>query len=301
LRSHLRLPAFVIPAAAAHSEATCRVPLLAAALLAVTSATLVSVPAAAQGKPLPLLPHRAVYDLTLDKGSKTIEAARGRIALEFRGNACEGYTLQFRQLTVLESAEIGQRASDVRTTTFESGDGREFRFRSDTVRGSGAPQVTDGRARIGQDGAASVVVSRPERGETTFSGERVVFPTAHLVEIIAAAQAGQTIHEVKVFDGSEDGKTAYETLAVIGRRINAGGAAPTEPAAASAALTEVARWPVKISYFAPGTGERTPIYSLGFDLYAHGVGRALKLDYGDFSLSGELKQFEALPATPCER
>jgi hypothetical protein len=106
---------------------------------------------------------------------------------------------------------------------------------------------------------------------------------------------------VRVFDGSEDGDTAYETLAVIGRRIEAGSAAPAEAAAASPALTQVARWPVRISYFAPGTGERTPIYTLGFDLYAHGVGRALKLDYGDFSLSGELKQFEALPATPCDR
>jgi hypothetical protein len=251
-------------------------------------------------RPAPLLPHRAVYDLTLDKGSKTIESARGRIALEFRGNACEGYTLQFRQLTVLESAEIGQRASDIRTTTFESGDGREFRFRSDTVRGNGGPQSTDGKARLGADGGASVQMTKPDRSQTTFP-PRVVFPTAHLAEIIAAAEAGRTIHEVKVFDGSEDGDTAYETLAVIGRRIEAGSAAPAEAAAASPALTQVARWPVKISYFAPGTGERTPIYTLGFDLYAHGVGRALKLDYGDFSLSGELKQFEALPATPCDR
>ena len=42
-----------------------------------------------------LAPHRAVYDLKLTKsrGSRGIEAVRGRIPYDFFGNACDGYEL----------------------------------------------------------------------------------------------------------------------------------------------------------------------------------------------------------------
>ncbi len=33
-------------------------------------------------------------------------------------------------------------------------------------------------------------------------------------------------------------------------------------------------------------GERTPIYTLSFDLYENGVSGRIKLDYGDFALAG---------------
>ncbi len=56
-----------------------------------------------------------------------------------------------------------------------------------------------------------------------------------------------------------------------------------------------------ISYFEPGTGERTPTYVLGFELYENGVSRALRLDYGTFAMRGELKTIEFLKSTPCKR
>ena len=54
-----------------------------------------------------LAPHRAIYDLKLSKsrGSRGIEAVRGRIVYDFSGNACEGYELQFRQVSELDSGE----------------------------------------------------------------------------------------------------------------------------------------------------------------------------------------------------
>ena len=47
-------------------------------------------------------------------------------------------------------------------------------------------------------------------------------------------------------------------------------------------------WPVRLSYYTEGAGERTPIYTLGFDLYENGVSGALKLDYGDFAILGDM-------------
>lgn len=103
----------------------------------------------------------------------------------------------------------------------------------------------------------------------------------------------------KVFDGSDDGRKVYDTLAVIGRRAPA-------PAAASegerdrplreGAMAAVPRWPVTLSYYTQGEGERTPIYILTFDLYENGVSGALKLDYGDFAIVGDLTRLDLDPA-----
>ena len=54
-------------------------------------------------------------------------------------------------------------------------------------------------------------------------------------------------------------------------------------------------------WFKPGRRDDTPIYTLGFDLYENGVSRALRLDYGDFSLKGEMTRLELLPGKGCQR
>src|SRR5215207_7037092 len=79
-----------------------------------------------------LIPHRAVYDLSLLRsgGSRGLDSAKGRIAMDFGGNACDGYTLTYRQVTVLDSNETGSRTMDTRTATFEAGDGLSMRFKS---------------------------------------------------------------------------------------------------------------------------------------------------------------------------
>ena len=48
-----------------------------------------------------LASHRAVYELKLvqARSNNTVDA-RGRILYDFSGNACEGYALQFRQVSL---------------------------------------------------------------------------------------------------------------------------------------------------------------------------------------------------------
>ena len=56
-----------------------------------------------------------------------------------------------------------------------------------------------------------------------------LFPTAHMKRLIAAARAGDRPLNVKVFDGSDDGRKVYDTLAVIGRRIAPGAGEASSP------------------------------------------------------------------------
>lgn len=260
------------------------------------------VPAGAQTGPVHLAPHRAVYDLTLEasRGARTLEAARGRIAFEFTGDACEGYSLKYRQVTVLDSAESGSKTSDIRTANFESGDGKSFRFRSDTGSGGPAVQTVDGNADRKSGAPMSVRLKSPKRETVPVDGD-AVFPNAQMKELIVAAKEGRTMLSLKLFDGSDDGRTAYETLSVIGKRIEPGNAEGLEEAARQDGLAKLARWPVTMSYFKLGRSDGTPVYTLSFDLYDNGISRALRLDYGDFALKGLMTRLELLPDKGCQR
>jgi hypothetical protein len=248
-----------------------------------------------------LAPHRAIYDLSLAKstGSRSVESARGRIAFDFTGDACGGYALKYRQVTVLESAETGARTSDLRTVTFEDGDGKALQFRTDSESGS-KQETVEGQAERQGDAGITVRLKQPKRDTVRFDGE-IVFPTAHMKRLIEAARAGQTTLTIKVFDGSEDGRKLYDTLAVIGRRIEPGKVDTLEAAAHQEGLARLARWPVTLSYFTAGEGERTPVYVLSFDMYENGVSRALLLDYGEFALKGDMQTLELLPESACQR
>jgi len=248
-----------------------------------------------------LTPHRAVYDLGLAKsgGSRSMEDARGRIAFEFTGDACEGYALNYRQVTVLQSGETGARTSDLRTATFESGDGSSLRFKTDPQTDGSARDAVEGDAEI-RIGRLTVRLQQPERDTFSVPGE-AMFPTAHMNRLILGARSGETTLTVRVFDGSDDGRKVYDTLAVIGRRIAPGQGMDVEPAARQDALLRLPRWPVTLSYFAPGDGERTPIYTISFELYENGISRALRLDYGEFALKGDLQHLELRQESACPR
>ena len=55
----------------------------------------------------PLIAHRAVYDLALDKASDRsgIIGLQGRMVYEFNGSPCEGYTVNFRFVTRIDTGE----------------------------------------------------------------------------------------------------------------------------------------------------------------------------------------------------
>ena len=95
-----------------------------------------------------LAPHRAIYDLKLSKsrGSRGIEGVRGRILYDFSGNACEGYELQFRQVSELDSGEGKAALSDLRSTTWEDGDAKKFRFNSENLFNERHTDSVDGHA-----------------------------------------------------------------------------------------------------------------------------------------------------------
>jgi hypothetical protein len=253
--------------------------------------------------PVVLVPHRAIYDLSLGqtRGDSQVAAVSGRIVYDFGGNACQGYSLDFRQVSELDTGEGKVSTSDLRSTTWEGADAKSFKFTSQNFVDQNLVDSVDGHAE--HDATKTAVDLDKPQQESLNLDAGVVFPTQHMIRAIQAARAGKTILNFPVYDGSDTGDKVFNTLTVIGREIAPDEHKHDDAAADEPKLAKVARWPVTISYFDKGkgddSGEQTPVYTIGFELYKNGISRALTLDYNDFVIDGKLTSLEIKDQKPC--
>lgn len=241
-----------------------------------------------------LLAHRAVYDLEMSRRGGDVQGGRGRIVYELRGDACEGYATSVRQATTLIGPDGVETTLDVSATTFETGEGDAFDFRSQTRVEGRLVRNVEGRATREGD-RLTVVLRTPQAREIEAGPEAVMFPAQHLLAVIAAARAGSRILATPVFDGGDAGDEFYDSLAVIGGEATGAFASPYPE------IAQGRRWRATISYFdrAPVEGERTPVYVVGFLLHENGVTSDMELDFGDFALRAAMTSFESFaPAEP---
>ncbi len=248
----------------------------------------------------PFLAHQALYDLRLIKSrTNSVNSARGRILYNFTGNACEGYTSEFRQVSELDSGEGKVTLSDLRSNSWEDAAGKSYRFRIETRMNEADAGRVDGSAEREGD-HIKVKLKLPAPKTFTLDG-KIVFPTEQIQRIIAAAKEGKSLLELSVYDGSDDGQKVYNTLTVIGQPISADRTTSSDPSTADEHMKSLKRWPVTVSYFdreaQQKDGEQTPIYAMAFELYENGVSR--QLDYNDFVISGAMGKFDIKDSKPC--
>lgn len=255
----------------------------------------------------PFLAHQAAYELSLLKSRRnaSVDGVQGRILYSFTGNACEGYTTDFRQVSQISGSEGRGTFSDLRSTSWEDGDGKSYRFKIETRTNDADASAVDGIAERAGD---KIVVKLKKPAQKTLTlGKDVVFPTEQVHRIIEAAKSGKSVLELSVYDGSDTGEKIFNTLSVIGQPIP-GDRAPAEPDSGSGneALKSMTRWPVTVSYYdrtvKSETGEQTPVYAMSFELYENGVSRQLKLDYNDFVIGGAMTRFDVKggDSKPCK-
>ena len=273
----------------------------ASARSAIIAALFTAAPALAQGTSpdSPLAPHRAVYDLRLLKssGSNAPVAANGRIVYDFTGSSCEGYTVAFRQFTELTPSEGENRSSDMRSTTFESADRKTFRFRVQHLDGNKVTSTVDGEAVRSGDGALSLALKQPAPMQADIDHD-AVFPTEMMLQALQAAQAGQPILALKVFDGSDGGEKVYHTMSVIGKPMTDALKDATKDVAA---MKSMRRWTTRVSYFDVEKIDAPAVYVLTFQMWENGVSSDLIIDYGDFQMKGEMTSVDFLPVKACAK
>ena len=243
-----------------------------------------------------LAPHRAVYDVAMKEASDRsgITSTAGRIVYEFRGSPCDGYTTNYRFVSRIRSAS-GDRLTDQQTTTFEDGTGETFRFVTKSFVDERLDHELSGSA-VHRDDATIITLKKPEEAEFTLGP--ALFPTAHILDLLQRANAGETFYETGIYDGTDDGDRVMTTTVVLGPPATGseGDGKNAGPLKGDSFRN------VSIAYFDPESqagGETLPEYQIAFKLYDNGVTRDLVMDYGDLVLTGALTRLDLLPQDSC--
>src|SRR5512144_308728 len=86
--------------------------------------------ALAAKEPNKLAAHRAIYEMTLDdaRSASGITGIDGRMVFEFTGSEGDGYSLNMRMVTQMTDSQGQTNLTDLRSSTWEQGDGQKFRF-----------------------------------------------------------------------------------------------------------------------------------------------------------------------------
>ena len=183
----------------------------------------------AQTQAIDLVPHRAVYELSLGKvRGKAVGAERARAhPLRFLRQRLRGL---HAGVPAGRGARQRRGQDQPQRSALDHLGGRrrqDYRFASQNHLNQKLLDAVDGKAERSTGGVA-VTLTKPERSKVDLDAA-IVFPTEHVRRIIEAAREGQTILEFPIYDGSETGEKVYNSLTVIGREIGPGEREPTTP------------------------------------------------------------------------
>ncbi|MGQ0674333.1 MAG: cell envelope integrity EipB family protein [Hyphomicrobium sp.] len=279
---------------------------LAIAALALAPFLLTSVEIASagpNGPPVQLAPHRAVYDIALNRTTpgSGVDDMTGRLVYEISGSPCEGYTQTMRFVTRTINKDGEASVTDLRTSSWEDVPARRLRFSTTNYQNEAMVEQTQGDARRAESVApAKVDLAKPAKKTVDLSAG-IYFPVQHSIALIEAAQAGKTLFKAELYDGSENGEKVFVTSALIGRQAAPGAIAMPALAGVGDQLSRTPSWPVSISYFKSDNSraDAIPAYEMSYRFHANGVTSKLVIDHGEFAFSGELKELTFLDAAVC--
>ncbi|MBC7799775.1 MAG: cell envelope integrity EipB family protein [Gemmatimonadaceae bacterium] len=269
-------------------------------ILATILAMGASLPALA-ADPVPLAPHRALYQLTMDTArGREIQGATGSMAYEIT-DACDGWATRQRlslDITNRDGQDI-ELVSDY--ATWESKDGLSMRFRMRQTTETAVTEQVEGTASITAAGGPGTIRYTLPEEKTMPIPAGTTFPMAHTAAIIAAAEAGKRFIAVPLFDGTGAKGTQDSSVAITSWNA-ATGTAPYP------ALANLPSGRVRIAFFdrnPPGaeSGAKdkvagSPDYEVGMRYWANGVADELTMDFSDFVMQGKLSEF-VIPEPHC--
>jgi hypothetical protein len=249
-----------------------------------------------------LVPHQAVYNMTLHNAApgSNVADVRGRMVLSLRGSPCAGYTITQRLVTRVTDLDGKSALTDMRSLTQEQ-DGR-FHFGNTQYLDRRLRSEVVGLAAHQSNNATEVTINKPKKRKLKLEGQPL-FPTQHSLAILQAAKAGRNVMQANVYDGSDSGNALLETATVIGKPLAPGTGQGLSPVENGGSLDDIVSWPVSIGYFdkrkSAKADEGLPKYEISYRLYSNGVTRNLLIDYGNFSITGELNHIEFFEPTKC--
>lgn len=237
-------------------------------------------------------PHRAVYKMTLERAQSAsgVVGAGGTMLYQW-ADSCDGWTIEQRYKLRMQYSEQDDAELSISFVTWEAKDGTRYRFNVRKLKDGDTTEELRGDAHLGAGGKpGEAKFVRPET-TTIDLAAGTLFPTAHTLALIQAAQAGATFLSKNVFDGG----TVEGPFEVTGGIGNEHKAEPSE----KNPLLRSRWWPIRLAFFPADSQNPQPDYELGMDLQDNGIARELTLDYGNFVVRAKLESLEPMPKPHC--
>jgi len=232
-----------------------------------------------------LVPHRALYKMNMlsARSGAGVETVEGEMIADW-AESCDGWTLDHRSVFDVTYTQ-GQAVRIVsNVATWESRDGREYRFNVTNKTNDETSDRVEGHARLDARSGGKAVFDQPAPKSSDLPAG-TIFPTAHSRVVLDVVGAGPSILSHTVFDGLTD-EGALQVSTVVGDEV------PADRDANMAALKGLRSWPVQMAFFPIGKGSVEPEQEIGMRLFENGVGDAMVLDFGDFKVRATLVRLE---------
>ena len=239
-------------------------------------------------------PHKAIYALAAERMGATADLAHvdGAIYYEVR-ETCDAWRI--RQRFRLRIVRNGRESEETETDSVlvEARDGRRLSFSVVTSADGTVTERLSGVATLDRIGGPGVVELKEPKPDRIPLPAGTVFPTRHFLTVVRAAERGQRSFWSTVFDGSEEGGRHSGINVVILDRKPSPGAAEQRP------ILRRPGWLMRVTYFSPEAEDGRPTYSFRAHMTDNGVARKMLLDFGAFTLTGNLIAIEPLERPEC--
>jgi hypothetical protein len=116
--------------------------------------------------------------------------------------------------------------------------------------------------------------------------------------ILQEAAKGEKLFSRRVFDGSDEDGSSDISAFILPQRALVPEPAPSAKTKKNPLLAGAA-WPVHLAFFKIDSETGEPDYEMDMNLLPNGVAQHMKIDYGDFSVAGDLEDVSALKTQVC--
>lgn len=242
-----------------------------------------------------LASHKAIYDIRMKStqtGSQVLDV-RGKMLFTFK-KSCDGWISNHKFALDYEYTGTSPLAVESNFTSFEDFGGKSLNFSSNRTTNGEPDQQLRGLATVSSGAKGIARFSIPEDLSFNLTGA-TLFPAAHTIRLIEAAQKGEKLVNAQVFDGSDD-KGPVEINAVIGKKT-----LPQPDMKLDKSLVGGSGWLMRLAVF-PTTGDESqPIsdYEMTMNLLENGVIKDMTVDYHNFSVTQKLVAIEPLKEDKC--
>ena len=240
-----------------------------------------------------MVPHRAVYSLTMGKsgpsGRFVNVGGAVKVVLE---KTCDAW-IAAEQINMHIDTQVGGRLlQDLKYTGWESFDGKQYRFAARS-RINNESKKFMGNAQSDPKQPGEAVYSKPKKLKMELPpGTRFYFGlTSWLIE---RARSGASRAETVVFDGTDE-EGPQRAVAFIIPLDNKGVIAKNE----MGPLLDRPGWTMRIAFYPIDSRGAAPDYEVQAVILDNGVTPKMELVFTDFTAIQKLEKIEALELPKC--